>query len=94
MDTHQFLVPGMAALAVGGVAYALAYPYLSGDAQADKRRAALQSRAAGKGAAVRGNDVAKRRKQVADSLKELDARAKSKKDIIVRGIKAGIPLGD
>ena len=79
MDHHQLLIPGMAALAAGGVIYAVALPYLSGDAQATKRKAALQNRSAGKAAAVRFNDVAKRRKQVADSLKELDARAKSKK---------------
>ena len=69
----------MATLAVGGVFYVLAYPYLSGEAKAEKRKSALQSRSTGKGAAVRINDVAKRRKQVTDSLKELDARSKSKK---------------
>ena len=78
MDNQQILIPVMATLAVGGVFYAVAYPYLSGDAKADKRIAALQSRAATKSSG-RGNDAAKRRKQVADSLKELDARAKSKK---------------
>ncbi len=78
MDAQQILVPVMATVAVGGVAYALAYPYISGDAQAEKRKAALQTRATAKSAG-RGNDAAKRRKQVADSLKELDARAKSKK---------------
>ena len=78
MDPQQFLIPLMATVAVGGIAYVLAQPYLDGGAQADKRMAALQSRAATK-AASRGNDAAKRRKQVADSLKELDAKAKSKK---------------
>ncbi len=78
MDIQQIIIPAMATVAVGGVAYALAQPYLDGNAQAEKRKAALQSRAATKSAG-RGNDAAKRRKQVADSLKELDARAKSKK---------------
>ncbi len=78
MALQQILIPIMATVAVGGVAYALAQPYLDGNRQADKRRAALQSPVAAK-ATGRGNDAAKRRKQVADSLKELDAKAKSKK---------------
>lgn len=78
MDLHQLLIPGMAAAAIGGVFYALVYPLLSGEAKADKRVAALQSRQTTR-ASSRVNDVAKRRKQVADSLKELDARSKTKK---------------
>ncbi len=68
----------MATVAVGGIFYAFAYPYLSGEAKSDKRISALQSRVSTK-ASGRVNDVAKRRRQVSDSLKELDARAKSKK---------------
>jgi tight adherence protein B len=68
----------MAMLAVGGAFYALVYPFLSGDAKADKRRAAMQARSPQQ-VVARTNDAAKRRKQVADSLKEIDARAKSKK---------------
>ena len=78
MDLQQILIPLMAMVAVGGIAYVLAQPYLDGDARGEKRKSALQSRATTK-AATRGNDAAKRRKQVADSLKELDAKAKSKK---------------
>ncbi len=79
MDIQQILVPVMATFAVGGIFYVVAYPYLSGEQKAEKRKAALQTRTAANGVAVRINDVAKRRKHVADSLKELDARAKSKK---------------
>ena len=78
MEPRQLLVPIMATLAVGGVFYALVYPYLSGDAKAEKRQAALVSRS-GSAGINRINDTARRRKQVADSLKELDARARSKK---------------
>jgi tight adherence protein B len=74
----RLLIPLMAMLAVGGAFYALVYPFLSGDAKADKRRAAMQARSPQQ-VVARTNDAAKRRKQVADSLKEIDARAKSKK---------------
>ncbi len=78
MDPHRLLVSVMVTLAVGGVFYALAYPLLSGNAKADKRLSALRARSPQQ-IADRTNDVAKRRRQVADSLKEIDARAKSKK---------------
>ena len=78
MDIHQFLLPLFALVAVGGCVYALAYPLLVGDSQADKRKAALQTRTPS-ALASRVNDAAKRRKAVTESLRELDARAKSKK---------------
>ena len=78
MDTSQIIVPLLATAAVGGIYYAVVDPLLSGNSKAEKRQAALRTRTPA-AAASRVNDVAKRRKQVADSLKELDARAKSKK---------------
>ena len=78
MNTSQIVVPLLATLAVGGLYFAVVDPLVSGSGKAEKRQAALRSRTP---AAVtsRVNDVAKRRKQVSDSLKELEARAKSKK---------------
>jgi tight adherence protein B len=78
LDVHQLLLPLLALLAVGGGIYAIAYPLLVGDSQAEKRKAALQSRTPAQ-LAGRVNDAAKRRKAVAESLKELDARTRSKK---------------
>lgn len=78
MDLHQILPPVLVMLAVGGVVYAIAYPLIAGDGEADKRKAAVGARTPA-AVANRVNDVAKRRKQVADSLKELDARTRSKK---------------
>ncbi len=78
MDLHQLLIPILAMLGVGGAFYALAYPLLSGESKAEKRKAALQTRSPTQ-TANRVNDAAKRKKQVSDSLKELDARTKSKK---------------
>ena len=78
MDLTQISVPLLATFAVGGVLYVFVYPLLSGDAKAEKRKAALQTRSPVQ-AALRVNDAAKRRKHVTDSLKEIDARAKNKK---------------
>ena len=78
MDIHQLLLPLLALVAVGGGVYAIAYPLLVGDSQAEKRQAALKTRTPAQ-LANRVNDAAKRRKAVADSLKELDARTRSKK---------------
>ena len=78
METQQVFIPVMATVAVGGAFYALVYPYMSGDAKAEKRQAALVSRSGAAGT-NRVNDSARRKKQVADSLKELEARARSKK---------------
>ena len=79
LDLHQAAMPILIALSVGCVLYVLASPYLSGEAKADKRKAALQTRSSVGGPGGRINDAAKRRKAVADSLKELDHRATNKK---------------
>ncbi len=78
MNTSQIIVPLLATLAVAGLYFAVVDPLLSGSRKAEKRQAALSSRAP-VAVTSRVNDVAKRRKQVSDSLKELDARAKGKK---------------
>ncbi len=77
MDTSLLMTAALGLLALGAVAF-VAYPYLSGDIKAERRRAALQS-----GGAKRANervvDAANRRKQVADSLKEIEQRNGKKK---------------
>lgn len=62
-------------LAVAAVMYAFVYPYLSGDAKAQKRAAALVA-PVDRSVATKGIDPAKRRKLIADSLKDIE---KSKK---------------
>ena len=79
VNLHQIALPIIVAICVGTVFYVLFYPYLSGEAKAEKRKTALQTRSSVGGSAGRVNDAAKRRKAVADSLKEIDERAKSKK---------------
>ncbi len=78
MDLSALALPALATITVGGVLYAVLDPLLSGSSAADKRKAALASRSPTAQAAGRGNDAARRKKQVADSLKEIDARARSK----------------
>ena len=78
MDLSALALPALATVTVGGLLYAVLDPLLSGTSAADKRKAALATRSATP-AAGRGNDAAKRKKQVADSLKEIDARARSAK---------------
>jgi tight adherence protein B len=78
MDETTIAVAGLAMLAVGGVFYAFVYPYLSGDIKAEKRQAALQA-ASPRRTGDRGNDPLQRRKQIVESLKELEAKGKSKK---------------
>jgi tight adherence protein B len=78
MDKNALLVAAMAMLAAGGLLYVFVYPFLSGEAKAEKRQAAL-SRTSGPKSSERQTDATARRKQIADSLKEVEQRNKSKK---------------
>jgi tight adherence protein B len=73
-----WLVMGLATLAAGGVLYVFVYPYLSGDIKAERRQAALAS-SGPRRLADRATDTVNRRKQIADSLKDIETRAKGKK---------------
>jgi tight adherence protein B len=78
MNTHTWIVMGLAMVAAGGAVQVFLYPYLSGDIKAEKRQAAL--RAPGpKRSAENQADTASRRKQIAESLKEVEARGKRKR---------------
>jgi len=70
-----------ALIAVGAFAllFALLYPYLSGDRTAEKRRESFVQSAGKRAAPTRQMDSAQRRKQVADSLKELEQRGKKER---------------
>jgi tight adherence protein B len=68
----------LGALAVGGIAYALIYPYLSGEKQVEKRlQGVTENRAKLAARTVQAEQGANRRKAVADTLKELEARQKT-----------------
>lgn len=79
MDQQTLIVASLIALAAAGAMYALVYPYLSGDIKAQRRTAAMVSTTAIRGSSSRSSDPAKRRKMVADSLKEVEAKNKKKK---------------
>lgn len=67
-------------VAVGGVAYVLIYPYLSGDSRGERRQKEIVVVDAGKRRTERAT-AATRREAVAQSLKELDKQNKSSKRV-------------
>jgi len=74
MDTRPLLIVGLFAFAIAGALYVLVLPYLSGEAQAEKRQRRVAGSSARRSGGERTVDAAARRKQVADSLKELEQR--------------------
>lgn len=92
MDPTLMAVAALAAVSAGGVAYALIYPYLSGDIRGERRAKAVAKPAARRVTTDRTADVAARRKQVGDSLKELEAKQKerSKLSLEARIMQAGL----
>ncbi len=91
----QLSIVVLAALAVGGVVYVLAAPLLTDERKASKRMAAVkqgqQIRTARSGAPEVMNT---RKKQVQETLKELEAKQKSKKKITMatRLARAGLDV--
>jgi tight adherence protein B len=79
MDLSTIGVALFAAAGAGAVAYALIYPYLSGEIRGEKRQAQVVQAAARttRTSRDRSQEVATRRKQVGDSLKELEAKQKA-----------------
>ncbi|MGH6857186.1 MAG: type II secretion system F family protein [Methylocella sp.] len=78
MNVHLWIVMGLTMVASGGIVHVFIYPYLSGDIKAEKRQAALRPVATKRGA-ERQADAAIRRKQITESIKELELRGKRKK---------------
>jgi tight adherence protein B len=78
MDIHDVALAALAAFAVGGVAFVFIYPLLSGERKAEKRQAALTSGPTRK-IVDKIADAAARRKQITDSLKEIETRRSRKR---------------
>lgn len=74
MIDSQFASIVLAAVAAGGVAYVFVYPLLSGEARAAKRQKALVTSGAERRERV---STVNRKDQVAQSLKELEAKQKA-----------------
>ncbi len=88
MDNNLLLTVLLGVVAVGAVVF-VAYPYLSGDIKAERRREALQAPGA-KRADSRALDAANRRKQVSESLKEIEGRGNRKATLEHRIGQAGL----
>lgn len=73
-------------LAVAGIIFAIAYPFISGDRQTAKRVASVsEARVKKSGSARTVADIAaQRKKQVAESLKDMESRAKSSEKVTLR----------
>ena len=82
MDNNQLMALGLVALVIGALVFA-ALPYLNGSIRGDRRREALLSGAMrGKNTVNdRAQELATRRKQITDSLKEIDAKANNNKKL-------------
>jgi len=86
--TQQLLIAAMIALGAAGVIFAVIYPYISGERRKDKRVQVVKE--AGKSrriAASVGNAseaTANRKKNVAESLKEIENRQKAKEKVTLR----------
>jgi len=88
VDNNDLMLAGMlalAALSVGAIVYMLLQPYLSGERQTDKRiQAATENK--GRRIAIKQQSevVSSRRRQVADTLKELEGRQKQREKVSLR----------
>lgn len=94
-DLMELAVPLFAAVAVGGLIFAILYPLFFGDRESDKRLASIsEGRTQTAGARIAVEQAATRRKQVAESLKELEARqrAKEKASLRLRLLRAGLGM--
>lgn len=89
MDTQQLIVAALAMVAAGGLAWVFLYPIVSGQRRAEARQQALVVRPAEKRAE---RVAANRRDQIAQSLKELEAREtlKNKRSLKERIAHAGL----
>jgi len=78
IDLDTLIIVGCVVVAAVGVFYATVYPYLTGQVQAERRQAAL-SQAKSRKLNERSSDPMARRKQIAESLRELENRQKTKR---------------
>lgn len=85
MDYGQIAIAVLAAISAGGVAYALFYPSLSGQARAEQRRRDFASPVATRAVADRESQSQARRGQVAQSLKDIENREKARHKLTIEG---------
>ncbi|HKZ97270.1 MAG TPA: type II secretion system F family protein [Hyphomicrobiaceae bacterium] len=84
-DMLPLVVALSAAAAFAAIAYVVTYPFVSGDRQVEKRLASVTESRAKKVATRSAAEItANRKKQVADTLKDLDIRQKTKEKVTLR----------
>lgn len=82
--TASLLTAGLAAVGFAGLVFALAYPYFAGDRAKDKRVEGIKdtrARRVSAAASLASDAAANRKRSVAESLKEIDSRKKSKEKV-------------
>jgi tight adherence protein B len=79
MMDQQLAAVLLIGLAAACLMYAFVYPHLSGDIKGQKRQKALVASASERGGSGKGVDPAKRRKMIAESLKEVEEKNKKKR---------------
>jgi tight adherence protein B len=85
MDYGQIAAAVLAAISAGGVAYALFYPRLSGQARAEERRRSFASPVATRAKVDRDAQNQARRGQVVQSLKEIENRERARHQLTIEG---------
>ncbi len=98
MDSANLLLPGLlllAALSIGVVVFLLVNPYLSGERRAQRRIQGVTESRTNRVALKAQAEVAQnRRRQVAETLRELDEREKAREKITMRMrlVRAGLDI--
>ncbi len=78
IGVDSLLLVGLTTVSVAGMLYVFIYPLLSGEAKAEKRKAVFMAPSETRKILEKQVDANARRKQVTDSLKEIEARNKRK----------------
>ena len=88
MDSNDLLLVGlllMAAMSIGAVVFLLLNPYLSGELRTDKRiQGVTESKATRIATRAQADAVQNRRRQVTDTLQELEQREKAREKTTLR----------
>jgi tight adherence protein B len=77
-------LPALIALMLGGLVFAVVFPYISGDKAKEKRIAGVTEKGGRKLGAAQSETQSSRKKSVADSLKEMEKRKQAKEKITMR----------
>lgn len=84
LSLMQVLLLLVAAGGAGVASYVIAYPFLTGERRADQRIQGIAKSKANKAGANRGEEGQSRRKQVQDTLKEIERKQKAKNRVTMR----------